>query len=307
LNEQGSLGSQYFERRTISIERKGRRKPESWIITRPIPFRFSALTLTELEDIARSIYEHSQADWRQANIENCIVEARAYDRTQAIYNARHLLGPDATEQEIEEIADQMRLSAALVEGGDAAAAFFDEYVSVCNFDVGENGELEFRDIPPLPIDQPFDASEWDYYSPEEIAELGGPECDAAYAYRVMRLCEAIGANEKDALHLAVQLGAVTREWEIWRENEEFLHAGRNMFTMQRERSQSKTEKDWMKQVREDILNKRIGLNIAAYARKFVREHRNLDTPKAEAIRNFISRTRSGIASSQQDSTAQHNN
>lgn len=287
-DEQSALGPRLFERRSLTIRLKGKRKKENWTITRPLPVCFSALPLEMLEELARELLTQCEAEWRQANIDNLVAHARSYDRKEALSLARDLLGADADTEELEHFADQMRFPAELIEGGDAAAQFFDEAVSCEPFDVAEDGTVEFLpESPPAPGAQPFDVGEWDYYTPEEVADFDGPETDAAYAFRVVRLCEAIRSNPDGALQLAMQLGAVTREWEIWRENEEFLVMGRARFAEQSRLARSKREKPWMTRVRADFAAGEIGPNIAGYARKLARR-RNLQPPSVDRIRNFVS-------------------
>ncbi|MBJ7437956.1 MAG: hypothetical protein JHD35_02875 [Sphingopyxis sp.] len=246
-DETSALGPRYFDRRVLTIKKKatakGKAKPiEQWTITRPMPLRFSSLPIELLETLARDILAQSEALWRQANIDNLVAEAQNFDLNEALQTAREILGDDAGEADLLEFANQMRLPAELAEGGDAAAKFFDESISRVSIDVDDDGSVIFPETPQPPGAQPFDAGEWDFYSPEEVAEFEGPETDAAYAFRVVRLCEAIAAYPDAAVQLAMQLGAVTREWEIWRENEEFLRAGRTQFAQQQERARSKREK-----------------------------------------------------------------
>lgn len=129
-------------------------------------------------------------------------------------------------------------------------------------------------------------SEWDYYSPEEIEDRGGPESDWSYAFRVQRLCAAIRGTPDRAVTLGIQLGAVLREWAIWREFDEFVVAGVQVFERQSQRATGKPERAWMKHVREDVLAGRVSGSVAAYARK-VKGMRQLSPPSAERIKNFI--------------------
>lgn len=143
---------------------------------------------------------------------------------------------------------------------------------------------------PAPGVHPIDTGEWDFCTPEEIDDLSGPESDPAYAFRVVRLCEAMRANPERATRIAMMLGAVTREWELWRKNDEFLCAGRARFAEQSRLARSKREKCWMTQVRVDFDAGKIEPSIAAYARKFSRR-RNLNPPGVDTIQNFISKLR----------------
>lgn len=290
-DEHSALGPRLFERRTLTVRRKGKRKKERWTITRPVPIRFSALPIEMLEEIARDLLAQGEAQWRQANIDNLVEHARSYDRDEALAVARDVLGPAADAEELEHFAEQLRFPAELIEGGEAAARFFEEAVSSVAFDVADDGTVDFLpEPPPPPGAQPFDVGEWDYYTPEEIADFDGPETDAAYAFRVVRLCEAIRSNPDAGLQLAMQLGAVTREWEIWRENEEFLLMGRARFAEQSRLARSKAEKPWMAQVRADFAADAVGSNIADYARKLARR-RDLQPPSVDRIRNFVSQLR----------------
>lgn len=290
-DDDSALGARLFERRTLTVAAgtpsEGAAAQSEWEITRPIPVLFSSLPIEALEVLAADILENSEAEWRQANIDHLIAEARSFDIAEARATAREVLGEDADDAAIDRFAEQLRLPSELVDGGAAAAAFFDEQVSSVRIDEGEDGELLFPETPTPPGAQPFDVGEWDYYTPEEVEDVGGPESDAAYAFRVLRLCEAIRGTPDAAVQLAMQLGAVTREWEIWRENEEFLRAGRTQFAEQGRRARSKPEKAWMRQVREDLAAGAIGSNVADYARKLERR-RDLHPPSSDRIRNFIS-------------------
>jgi hypothetical protein len=98
------------------------------------------------------------------------------------------------------------------------------------------------------------------------------------------------ATPERATHIAMMLGAVTREWELWRENDEFLNAGRAHFAEQGRLARLKREKQWMAQARADFADGKIGLSIAAYARK-LQQRRDLKPPSVETIKNFISKLR----------------
>jgi hypothetical protein len=290
LAEGSSLGPQVLERRTIVERKKGKRKPRSWTITRPIPYRFSTLPLDMLEGIARDIYNESEALWREANIENLVRVAQSFDIGEALADARECLGPDASDDELQHFAEQLRYPAELVEGGEAAERFFDESVSRGDVVEAEDGTVTFVEASLPPGSQPFGANEWDHYSADEVAELDGPESDWAYSFRVVRLCEAIRADEKNAIQLAIQLGAVTREWEIWRENEEFLQKGRELFAAQQERARTNRRKAWMDRVDDDFRNGRIAPTASAYAQRLHRD-RTLDLPSVDRIKNYISSLR----------------
>lgn len=307
-DETSALGPRFFERRVLTVKKKpagkGRAKRVGqWTITRPVPLRFSSLPIDMLEALARDIFSQSEAEWRQANIDNLVEEARSFNLADAMLTAREFLGDDADEGALRKFAEQLRLPPELAEGGDAAAKFFDEKVSRVSIDFDDDGGVNFPETPQPPGAQPFDVGEWDFYSPEEVDEFDGPETDAAYAFRVVRLCEAIAAHPDSAVQLALQLGAVTREWEIWRENEEFLQAGRAQFAQQSERARSKREKAWMTQVRADVAANKIGPSIADYARKLLQK-RELHPPTLNRIRNFVSQLRHEQASGGSDDDAQ---
>ena len=284
------FGPIILERRSITAKLDGKRKKSTWTITRPILYRFSALPLDELKKIAETIVEQCQSDWRQANIDNLIKEARSHNRFEALAEARYILGAGSTKAEIERIADQLRPAQELIEGGEAAAIFFDSRVSRCDFEEMEDGSLDFQTAALPPGKQPFGTSEWDYYSPDEVAELDGPESDWAYAFRILRLCEAIKSEGSDALNIAMQLGAVTREWEIWRENEEFIRKGKEHFAKQSNLARSKATKPWRNRVRQDFENGKIQSPTSNYARKIAKE-RSLNPPTESTIKNFISSLR----------------
>jgi hypothetical protein len=291
-----ALGRMLLERRTITKKINGEKRISSWTVSRPISYRFSGLPLVELAAIAKDIYDHSQEEWRQANIANLIEYARSYNRAEALDQARDILGNDASSDQLENFADQLRPPEELLQGGDAAADFFDSSVSRCDFDENEDGTLKFNETSLPPGMQPFGDNEWDYYSADEVAQLDGPHSDCAYAFRVIRLCEAINANPQHSIILAMQLGAVAREWEIWRENEEFILKGREHFSNQVAFAKLKQVKAWMKRVNEDYDQDKIGNSNAAYARKIARD-RSLDPPSVDTIKNYVSKLkREGRAS-----------
>jgi hypothetical protein len=283
-----TLGRMLLERRTITRKLHGKKKTSSWAVSRPIPYRFSALPLADLAAIAKDIYDHSQEEWRQANIANLIEYAQSYNRAEALDQARDILGNEASSDELEDFADQLRPPEALQQGGDAAADFFDKSVSRCDFDENEDGTLKFNETSLPPGIQPFGDNEWDYYSADEVAQLDGPHSDCAYAFRVIRLSEAVEANSQHSVTLAMQLGAVAREWEIWRENEEFILKGREHFSKQLALAKSKPVKAWMNRVNEDYAQDKIGNSNAAYARKISRD-RSLDPPSVDTIKNYVSK------------------
>jgi len=283
------VGGIVFERRIVSMRRQGSTEEEVLILTRPVMTRFSSLPLPLLERLARDILERSTEQWRDANLQAAIDAARSFDIDEAMEDARDILGSDATDDEVRNLAEQMRLPEALVEGGEAAGKFFDENVSVVSIeDDGEGGAEIAPEAAPPPGRNVLVLDEWDIYTPEEVANLDGPETDAAYAFRVVRLCEAIRDMPDSAVQLAVQLGAVTREWEVWREHGEFIDAGRARFAQQSEFSKSRLKREWMAVVKEDLENGRIGENIAQYARDFRRRRRDLKPPNESRIRNFVS-------------------
>lgn len=284
------FGEQILERRTITFPKKGRKKQQSWTITRAVPIRFSMLPPGELETIARELLYQSEADHRAANLANVLEWAASMDGDEGLDIARMCLGEDVSEAELKAYAASL-VPDALREGGAAAENFFEEAISVVSIDEdADDGPQMLPEPAPAPGVHPIDTGEWDFYTPEEIDDLSGPESDPAYAFRVVRLCEAMRANPERATHIAMMLGAVTREWELWRENEEFLRAGRTRFAEQSRLARSKPEKRWMAQVRADFAEDKILPSIAAYARKLHR-WRELDPPGVDTIQNFISKLR----------------
>ena len=284
------VGGMVLDRRIVTyrIDKEG--EGETEIITRPVMTRFSALPIDLLERLARGLLDQADAEWREANIEEVVTTAQSFDESERLAIARDVLGAEATEADLAAFADQLQMPDALVAGGKAAAKFFDEYVSVVTL-TGEEGEERIADAPPEPGRTALLTGEWDYYTPEDIERYGGPESDGAYAFRIVRLCEAIRAQPDAAIQLAIHLGAVAREWEVWRENEEFIRAGRAHFAQQSHLAKSRSERAWMVQVRQDLAAGRIGDSIAQYARKFARERRHLSPPTVERIRNFVSELR----------------
>lgn len=281
------FGPQLLERRMITLPKKGHKKPRSWTITRATTIRFSMLPSDELEEIARGLLEQSDAEWREANLANVIKFAQSLSGEEGLEIARMALGNDASEAELKAYAASI-VPKELLEGGDAAAKFFDEAISVVGIDEDEEGNpVLMPEPPPPPGVHPLDVGEWDFYSPEELAHYDGPESDPAYAFRIVRLSEAMRADPDRAIHIAMLLGAITREWELWRENEEFLRAGREHFAEQSRLARSKREKPWMAHVRADFDADNIGPNIAAYARR-LHQRRDLQPPTTERIRNFVS-------------------
>lgn len=286
------VGGIVFERRIVSLRRQGSDFEDVFILTRPVMTRFSSLQLPLLERLARDILERSEGQWRDANLEVAIAAARDFNIEEALEDARDMLGPEATDTDVRRLAEQMRLPDELAEGGEAAAKFFDENVSVVSIDEDGKGGGQIAPEPaPPPGQNVLLLDEWDIYTPEEVASLDGPETDAAYAFRVVRLCEAIREFPDSAIQLALQLGAVTREWEVWREHGEFIEAGRARFAQQVEFSKARMKRPWMAAVKEDLANGRIGDNVAQYAREFRHRRRNLNPPNEGRIRNFVSELR----------------
>lgn len=284
------LGRLIFERRTITLPKKGRDKQKRWTITRTTPVRFSMLPPELLEGIARDLLDQADAEWRRANIDHVINVARSFGE-DAIEIAKLTLGADASPEAIEDYAHGL-MPTELLEGGAAAERYFDESISMASIGMREDGsEGVLPEPPPPPGIQPINFGEWDLYSPEQIVEYDGPHSDPSYAFRVVKLCEALRNHPKRAIAISMLLGAVTREWEIWRENEEFLTVGRARFAEQSRHARSKAEKPWMAKVRQDVANDAIGPSIAAYARKLKRHHRDLAPPSVERIRNFVSAAR----------------
>lgn len=289
-NDDSVIGGMVLDRRIVTYRVEKDDDEETEIVTRPVMTRFSALPIDLLERLARDLLEKADAEWREANIEAVVATAQSFDEGERLDIARDLLGVAATEAELAALAEQLKMPDALVAGGEAAAKFFDEYVGVVTL-TGEEGEEQIADPPPEPGRTALLTGEWDYYTPEDIEHYGGPESDGAYAFRIVRLCEAIRAQPDAAVQLAVHLGAVAREWEVWRENEEFLRAGRAHFAQQSHLAKSRGERAWMTQVRQDLAAGRIGDSVAQYARKFARERRDLKPPGIDRIRNFVSELR----------------
>ena len=284
------FGELILERRTIALPKKGRNKSRHWTITRTVPIRFSMLPPDKLEEIARELLQQSEAEWRAANLANVLKWAESMEGEDGLDIARICLGGDASEAELQAYA-ALLVPEELREGGAAAEKFFNEAISVVSINEdAEGGPALLSEPPPPPGAHPIDVGEWDFYTPEELDDLAGPESDPAYAFRVIRLCEAMRADPKRATRIAMMLGAVTREWELWRENHEFLHAGRAHFAEQSRLARSKREKPWMAQVREDFAVDKIVPTIAAYARK-LRRRRDLNPPSVDTIQNFISKLR----------------
>lgn len=290
LGEDTVVGGMVLDRRIVSYRVGENDEEQTEIVTRPVMTRFSALPIALLERIARDLLSEADDQWRKANIEAVVAHAQSFGEAERLITARDILGSEATADELAEFAEQMKMPDALIEGGEAAAEFFDRYVSTATL-IGEPGEEQIAEAPPEPGRTALLTCEWDYYTPEDIEHYDGPETDSAYAFRVVRLCEAIRAQPDAAVQLAVQLGAVAREWEMWRENEEFLRAGRAHFAQQSHLAKSRRERPWMTQVRRDLEEGRIGDNVAEYARKFARINRHLKPPGTDRIRNFVSELR----------------
>lgn len=289
-DEDAVIGAMVLDRRIITYRAKKEDEEHTEIVTRPLVTRFSALPIDLLERLARDLLSQADAEWRQANIEAAVAAAHSFDESERLDLARQILGPEASETDLGVFAEQLKMPDALTAGGDAAADCFDRYIGTVTI-TGEPRDEQIADEPPEPGRTALLTGEWDYYTPEDIEHYGGPESDGAYAFRIVRLCEAIRAQPDAALQLALHLGAVAREWEIWRENEEFLRAGRAHFAQQSRLAKSRSERPWMVQVRHDLAAGRIGDNVAQYARKFTREQRHLNPPAVDRIRNFVSELR----------------
>lgn len=291
-DESSAMGAIVFERRTVTLREKGKLETYTHIVTRPVMTRFSSLPITLLERLARDILEQSDAQWREVNLQAAIDAARAFNIDEAMEDAREILGSEATEDELIDFAEQMRLQEELAQGGEAAARFFDKNVSKASIE--EDGEGGGQ-LAPQPLPAPgrtlLTLDEWDIYTPEEVADYDDPESDAAYAFRVVKLCEAISEMPDVAVQLGIRLGAVTREWEMWRENGEFIAAGRARFAQQSELSKSRQKRPWMTAVKEDMEQGRIGDNVASYALDFKRRRRDLKPPTQDRIQNFVSELR----------------
>lgn len=284
------VGGMILDQRIVTYRIDEQHEEETEIITRPVMTRFSALPISLLERLARDLLVTADAEWRKANIEAAVAAAQSFNKEERLEVARDVLGLEAGTEAIADFARQLKLPDELAAGGEAAAEFFDEYVSTVAL-TGDQGEERIADPPPEPGRTALLTCEWDYYTPEDIEHYGGPESDGAYAFRIIRLCEAIRDQPDAAVQLAVQLGAVTREWEMWRENEEFLCAGRAHFAQQSHLAKSRDEKPWITQVRKDLETGRIGDNVAQYARRFKREQRLLHPPGIDRIRNVVSELR----------------
>jgi len=291
MAERPTVGSVEFDRRTVRYRPKGKRKPRTFVVSRPTDFRLSSLPLDAVESLANDIVAEAEDQWRQAAIEQLVQEARSQTHEECLEVAQDVLGPDASHQELETFAEQMKFPEALIQGGEAAAKFFDENVSTIAVDESTEGEESLLEpAAPPPGFQPFGDSEWDYYTAEELIDRGGPESDWAYAFRVATLCRILKEPQRDASALGIQLGAVIREWEIWREFGEFIEAGMERFARQYTLARSKPERPWMTRVREDFLAGRIGSPVSVYARALKRD-RNLAAPSMERIRNYVSELR----------------
>jgi hypothetical protein len=238
----------------------------------------------------------AEQEWRRESIELLVETARAQTHRDCLETARDILGRDAGDKEIEDFANQMKYPPELLEGGEVAARFFDENVSSASIDEdGEGGGRLLDPPPPPPGLVPFGDSEWDFYTAEDLLDRGGPESDWAYAFRVSTLCKVLREGGSTSRLLAIQLGAVIREWEIWREFGEFIEAGIQKFARQYALAKSKPERPWMARVRKDWEEGRIGSPISQYARALKRD-RALATPNVERIKNFVSELRRSTSS-----------
>jgi hypothetical protein len=290
-----TVGSVEFDRRTIRYRPKGKRNPRTFVVSRPTDFRLSSLPLAAVKGLANEMASEAEREWRRIAIEQLVREARSQTGDDLLELARDLLGPGASDSEIKVFSEQMRFPLELIEGGEAAEKFFDENVSMVSIEETEDGEEKVSpQAPPPPGLEPFGDSEWDYYTAEELSDRGGPESDRAYAFRVSTLCRVLEEQPGRAQALSIQLGAVIREWEIWREFGEFIQAGMEKFARQYKLAKSKPERPWMIRVRKDWADGKIGIPVAAYARGLKRD-RTLGAPSLERIRNFISELRRSSA------------
>lgn len=295
-NEQPTVGSVQFDRRTVKFRPKRKKKLRAFVVSRPVDVRLSSLPFEAVEALANDLVAEAEQEWRREGIKLLIETARAQTHQDCLEAAREFMGEDASDEELENFASQMKYPAQLLEGGDVAARYFDENVSVASIDEGADGVGRLLDPPPPPPGlEPFGDSEWDFYSAEELLDRGGPESDWAYAFRVSTLCKALRPEGTHSRALAVQLGAVIREWEIWREFGEFIEAGIQKFARQYSLAKSKPERPWMVRVRKDWEEGKIGSPVSQYARALKRD-RSLATPNIERIRNFVSELRRSTSS-----------
>jgi hypothetical protein len=285
-DEAPSIGTQALQRRKVTFPARGRAVAKTMTISRPVGVRFSALPLRALREVVAEIIELAEAEWARLSAAELADVARNFSESEALANARDLLGSEGSDEEVADFARSICLPPLFAEGGNAAERYIRDHAEFVELD--ENNGLLLR--PTAPGRNRFPISEWDFYTPEEVLHRGGPESDWAYAFRVSRLLDAIEECPADGVELAVQLGALLREWEVWREYDEFLQAGFRHFAEQRQRAASKSEKPWMTRVREDFETDRIGSNLAAYARR-IAATRDLKPPSAERIKNFISELR----------------
>lgn len=285
--DDATIGAVMLERRTLRLPNENGRLTDAAVLTRPVEHSWAALPFDLIEEMVAGIAKQAESEHRAANIEAAIQAAREFAEQNPLDIARDVLGADATVEEVEAFAAQLKFPEELLAGGEAAAIFFDDAVSTVRIEDTEDGDSMLAGEPPAPPGkEPLGNSEWDYYSPEELEDRGGPQSDWSYAFRVLRLCEAIRGDADRAVTLSLQLGAILREWEVWREYEEFIIAGIQAFERQSQRASQKPEKVWMRHVREDFAAGRIGDNVAAYARG-IHKIRKLSPPSADRIQNFV--------------------
>lgn len=290
-DENATVGAVGLERRTLTFFDKKGKPFEEWVLARPLEHGLASLPLGLIEEHADSIIQQAEKASRAANLQAVLDAVEGWTEEDSLAIAREALGPNAAADELKDFAAGIQFPEELLGGEDQASAFFDENISTVRIEECEDGSSKIADAPPeAPGAQPLGDSEWDHYTPEELEDRGGPESDWSYAYRVKRLCEAIRAEPEHSITLGLQLGAILREWEIWREFGEFLTAGVETFRRQSERASSKKELPWMKHVREDFEAGRITGSIADYARTIVKM-RSLKPPSLERVKNFVSELR----------------
>jgi hypothetical protein len=128
-DEKTIVGGLVFERRTVTMRHPDHVEAVIETVTRPVMTRFSSLPIDLLERLARDILEQGEAERRKANLANVIAAAQSFDEEERLKIAREILGEDADDDTVKAMADQLRMSAELIAGGERAAKFFDDMVS----------------------------------------------------------------------------------------------------------------------------------------------------------------------------------
>lgn len=294
--DDSTIGAVVLERRTIRLPDAEGQMVDAWTLTRPTEAGWASLPPEVIEELADMIIDEAETEHRAANIRAMVDAMQDLAGEDGLSLAREVLGPDAGPEALEAFAAQLRFPEEILAGGESAARFFDDHVGLVELEEDEQGHVRLGDPAPTAPDPVFTGdSEWDYYSPEELEERGGPESDRSYAFRIKRLCEAMRERPDRAMTLGIQMGAVLREWAIWREFDEFILAGVAAFQRQSRRAPQKPERPWMKHVREDVIQGRVTDNVAAYARQ-VSKMRALSPPSLERIRNYVYEVRRSLAS-----------